>query len=78
MKAFLKGAIVSHDDLAVFAGALELACQHIEMIISSDFRPNKAFHDAKYRRHMGALRESLRIYKRALRCIERVQKAKAR
>lgn len=72
------GAIVKHDELKVLAGALDLACQHVEMTINSERRPNRSLHDAEYRSQMSALRESLSLYRSTLKKVDRALKAERR
>jgi hypothetical protein len=60
--------------MRVFAAALELAVENINMEIDGNMRPNRATHDDEYKRYMGALKQSRRDYQFKLRQVERLMK----
>jgi hypothetical protein len=86
MKRCPVGAIVTHDELKVLAGALDLACQDVEENIRDEVfftriaserlqgRPARVPRSAAAR--LKSLRDSLSIYRRALKNVERVRTAK--
>jgi len=72
-----KGAILNHDDLRVAAAAAQLAAEYVESLFRAQ-RPLGKRATSAEREHRVALGLSAREYRRHLRNIERVRKAKRR
>jgi hypothetical protein len=72
-----KGAILNHGDLKVSAAAAELAAEYCESILRAE-TPLGRRANPEERELLIALGLSARAYRRHLRSIERVRKAKRR